>query len=54
VKIKEKKHRYFKRKGNDLIYTQRVTLADALNGKTIQLETLDGRNLYVSMDEVIT
>ena len=54
VRIKEKKHKFFIRKGNNLVYTQKISLADALNGEPIRLDTLDERKLSVAIDEVIT
>ena len=42
----------FKREGNDLVYTARLPLADALCGTTINLTHLDGRPLSVPVQEV--
>jgi len=53
-KIKELPHKEFKRKGNDLIYTATVSLADALCCEPIVLVTLDSRHLHVPIDEIIT
>ncbi|TQD87822.1 hypothetical protein C1H46_026674 [Malus baccata] len=52
--VDEKPHSVFKRDGDNLIVTQKVSLADALAGYTAQLTALDGRNLRVSIDSVIS
>ena len=43
-----------KRKGNDLIYTCRVTLQQALRAEPAMVQTLDGRLLKVPVDHVVT
>ncbi|KAI3771377.1 hypothetical protein L6452_02540 [Arctium lappa] len=47
--IDEKPHPVFKRDGNDLVFTQKISLVEALTatGYTVQLSTLDGRSLTV-------
>lgn len=52
--IDEKPHNVFKRDGNDLIFTQKVPLAEALTGTTVTLTTLDGRTLTIPCNEIIT
>ena len=52
--IDEKPHDMFKRDGNDLIYTSKITLVDALTGCTVTIQTLDGRTLTISCNEIIT
>jgi DnaJ family protein B protein 4 len=52
--IDEKPHPQFKREGNDLVYTHRLPLVDALAGTTIQLTHLDGSPVRIPVDEVIT
>lgn len=52
--IDEKAHPSFKRDGNDLIYKARVPLLQALLGTTVNLTTLDGRNLTIPVPAVIT
>lgn len=52
--VDEKPHETFKRDGNDLIYTHRVPLQEALTDCTVKIKTLDGRNLTVQVPEVIT
>lgn len=51
--IDEKPHSVFTRDGNDLILTKRISLAEALTGYTVQLTTLDGRNLTIPVNNVI-
>ena len=54
VKIKEKKHKEFKRvNGKDLIYIKTLTLAQALSSEPVRFTTLDNRKLAISMDEII-
>jgi DnaJ-class molecular chaperone len=45
--IEEKQHPQFSREGNDLAYSARLPLVDALCGATVRLQTLDGRPLTV-------
>ncbi|KAM0064843.1 putative DnaJ domain, Chaperone J-domain superfamily [Helianthus debilis subsp. tardiflorus] len=52
--IDEKPHTVFKRDGNDLVVTQKISLAEALTGYTAQLTTLDGRSLTVPITSVIS
>lgn len=55
VQIKEKKHPKFKRVNqDDLIYTQKITLVQALNSEPVKITTLDNRKLTVAMDEIIS
>ncbi|XP_027340414.1 dnaJ homolog subfamily B member 4-like isoform X1 [Abrus precatorius] len=51
--IDEKPHSIFTRDGNDLIVTQKISLAEALTGYTVNLTTLDGRNLTLPINNVI-
>ncbi|KAJ0250914.1 DNAJ heat shock family protein [Hirschfeldia incana] len=51
--IDEKPHPVFTREGNDLIVTQKISLADALAGYTVNLTTLDGRTLTIQVTNVI-
>ena len=53
VVVKEKPHEIFKREGNNLIVTQKISLVDALTGKTIKITTLDGREIYVSLTNIV-
>ncbi|XP_076943228.1 uncharacterized protein LOC143613405 [Bidens hawaiensis] len=51
--IDEKPHDIFTRDGNDLLVNQEISLLEALTGKTIELTTLDGRNLVVPVTEMV-
>jgi len=50
--IDEKPHGIFTRVGNDLVVTQKISLteAEAQQGYTIQLTTLDGRGLNIAIN----
>lgn len=52
--IKELPHPQFKRKGNDLLYVAKVTLAHAISSDPLQVVTLDNRKLQVPIDQIIT
>jgi len=52
--IDEKPHDVYKRDGNDLIVTQKISLAEALSGFIVNLVTLDGRNLSIPITDVIS
>ncbi|KMZ63139.1 Chaperone protein dnaJ [Zostera marina] len=51
--IDEKPHSVFSRDGNDLVVTQKVSLADALAGHTARIVTLDGRTLTIPINSII-
>ena len=51
--IEEMPHPTYTRKENDLIYTQTLSLGEALNCGSIQVLTLDFRNLSVSIDSIV-
>ncbi|TYG68731.1 hypothetical protein ES288_D05G176600v1 [Gossypium darwinii] len=51
--IDEKPHSTFTRDGNDLVVTQKISLAEALTGYTVHLTTLDGRSLNIPINSVI-
>ncbi|XP_010920858.1 uncharacterized protein [Elaeis guineensis] len=52
--IDERPHGIFKREGNDLIVTQKISLVEALTGYVVQLTTLDGRSLTIPIDTIIS
>ncbi|CAK9139941.1 unnamed protein product [Ilex paraguariensis] len=52
--VDEKPHSVFKRDGNDLVVTQKISLVEALTGYTAQLSTLDGRNLTIPITAIIS
>lgn len=51
--VDEKPHAVFKRDGNDLILHQKISLVDALTGKTLHIATLDGRDLPVTVSYIV-
>ncbi|XP_050378824.1 uncharacterized protein LOC126796103 [Argentina anserina] len=51
--VDEKPHALYKRDGNDLVVNQEITLLEALTGKTLDLTTLDGRNLVIPLTDII-
>ncbi|CAN6912646.1 unnamed protein product [Brassica oleracea var. botrytis] len=51
--IDEKPHPVFTRDGNDLIVTQKISLAEALTGYTVNITSLDGRALTIPIANVI-
>ncbi|KAH9608532.1 hypothetical protein KSS87_021956 [Heliosperma pusillum] len=51
--IDEKPHKVFTRDGNDLVLTQKISLAEALTGYTVHVTTLDGRSLTIPINNVI-
>lgn len=54
VKIVQAPHESMRRKDNDLIYTHKVTLEQALLSEPVKLKALDGRNIIATIDEIIT
>ena len=51
--LKEKPHPLFKRNKNDLIFTAKISLVEALTGTTVQVPTLDGRKISVPITEIV-
>ncbi|KAJ4788738.1 hypothetical protein LUZ62_039984 [Rhynchospora pubera] len=51
--VDEKPHDVFTREGNDLIMTQKISLAEALTGYTVHVTTLDGRQLSIPVNSII-
>ncbi|KAI7737574.1 hypothetical protein M8C21_019535 [Ambrosia artemisiifolia] len=51
--VDEKPHDVFTREGNDLVVNQELSLLEALTGKTIELTTLDGRNLAIPVTDMV-
>ncbi|CAN4099345.1 unnamed protein product [Withania somnifera] len=51
--IEEKPHHVYARDGNDLTVNQEISLLEALTGKTLELTTLDGRNLIVPLTDIV-
>lgn len=50
--VDEKPHAVYMRAGNDLVVRLKISLADALGGTTINLQTLDDRELIVELTNV--
>ena len=54
ISFKQAAHPFLKRKDNDIIYTQTVTLEQALLSEPVRIKALDGRNIIATIDEIIT
>ncbi|KAJ4958154.1 hypothetical protein NE237_025265 [Protea cynaroides] len=52
--IDEKPHNVYQRDGNDLITNHKVTLAEALGGTTVNIKTLDGRDLDIPVTNIVS
>lgn len=44
---------HYHRKGNDLIFTAKISLQNAINTEPVKVETLDGRLLSVPVDKIV-
>jgi DnaJ family protein B protein 4 len=51
--LEEKPHSFYKREGDNLVYTAKITLVQALTGVKINLPTLDGNNIEVLIRDVV-
>ena len=51
VKFKQLDHAAYKRIGDDLVLTKKVSLEDAIEMKPVTIQTLDGRLLQIALDE---
>lgn len=51
--LKQKPHPRFVREKKNLIYTAKITLADALIGTTVEVKMLDGRVIPVPINEIV-
>ncbi|KAL3824186.1 hypothetical protein ACJIZ3_020215 [Penstemon smallii] len=51
--VDEKPHPIFKRDGNDLILNHKISLLDALTGKTLVITTLDGRHISIPISDIV-
>jgi DnaJ-class molecular chaperone len=54
AKIVEIPHPKFKRQGNDIIYSHKISLLDSLKSVPIHFTTIDNEMMEVSVDEVIS
>ncbi|GAU39800.1 hypothetical protein TSUD_219750 [Trifolium subterraneum] len=52
--VMETPHVIFKRDGNDLIMTKKISLLEALVGTTFNVTTLDGRDITVEVTDLVT
>jgi DnaJ family protein B protein 13 len=53
-RIKEIPHSQYKRKGNDLVYISKINLVEALTAESVTVQTLDGRKIFISLDEIVS
>ncbi|KAG8377029.1 hypothetical protein BUALT_Bualt09G0125600 [Buddleja alternifolia] len=53
VIIDEKPQCLFKRDGNDLIATHKISLVEAMTGCTARVNTLDDRNLTIPVNNIV-
>lgn len=44
----------YRRKNNDLIYTHKISLEEALLSQPVKIRALDGRTIITTIDEIIT
>ena len=51
--LEDAPHAHFERDGHDLVYRVRVPLVHALTGCSVEVQTLDGRLLHVSVHDVV-
>ncbi|KAJ4973439.1 hypothetical protein NE237_006613 [Protea cynaroides] len=51
--VDEKPHALYTRDGNDLLVNQKISLLNALTGKTLNLTTLDGRHLTIPVTNIV-
>ncbi|XP_042550983.1 LOW QUALITY PROTEIN: dnaJ homolog subfamily B member 4-like [Dipodomys spectabilis] len=51
--IKDKDHPKFERDGSNIIYTAKISLREALCGCSINVPTMDGRNIPMSISDIV-
>ena len=51
VKFRQVDHENYRRIGDDLVLTKKISLEDAIEMKPVTVQTLDGRLLQVALDE---
>ncbi|CAF2881873.1 unnamed protein product [Rotaria sp. Silwood2] len=52
--IRDQRHPHFRRENVDLIYKATISLAEALTDTTLYIQQLDGRQLEVPINEIVT
>jgi DnaJ-class molecular chaperone len=52
--VDEKNHVSFRRDGNDLIYSARLSLTEALCGTTLNIPHLDGTTIPLPVQDIIS
>ncbi|CAK8536854.1 unnamed protein product [Lathyrus sativus] len=52
--VKEKPHAVFQRDKHDLVMTQKISFLEALVGTTLNITTLDRRNITVEVTDIVT
>ncbi|KAL5078833.1 hypothetical protein RYX36_007254 [Vicia faba] len=52
--VNEKPHALFQRDRHDLVMTQKISMLEALVGTTLDITTLDGRNITVEVTDIVT
>ncbi|CAD7683051.1 unnamed protein product [Nyctereutes procyonoides] len=51
--IKDKDHPKFKRDGSNIIYTAKISLREALCGCSVNVPTMDGRTIPMSINDIV-
>ncbi|KAI4326659.1 hypothetical protein MLD38_031948 [Melastoma candidum] len=51
--VDEKPHILYKRDGSDLVINHELTLLEALTGKNLEFNSLDGRNLVIPLTDIV-
>lgn len=52
IKFKQLNHSFIREK-NNLVYSHKISLQEALNASPIKFKTIDNENVYLGVDEVI-
>ncbi|XP_060754022.1 dnaJ homolog subfamily B member 13-like [Neoarius graeffei] len=51
--VRQKPHPLFVRQNNNLIYTENISLKEALTGFSVDVETLDGKLLNIPVNDIV-
>ncbi|TNV72528.1 hypothetical protein FGO68_gene10145 [Halteria grandinella] len=54
VSLVQKQHNKFKRQGDDLIYSHKISLVDSLKSLPIHFTTIDNEPIEIAVDEIIS